>query len=246
MIKMVTLSSTNANGPQEAQFIWPLAQIAAIWTASDIGYYFLLPALGVQPNYNAGSIAVALYYVFWVGFAVITFWPVYCTWPQYGRWGTFETRLTSYIVWSLSFSGCILFAAYVLPLLPAIHWKESWNPPDVVIATPWYFLPKSIEILFQQLLVVALVLILSAQQYSIRRISIYSAALFGGIHILLAFGGVPIGYVIRFMVAASAFGFIFPYLLLRVPNGLAYSYVVHWLYYALSVVMPHIFLASAK
>ena len=115
-----------------------------------------------------------------------------------------------------------------------------------MIATPWYFLPKSIEILFQQLLVVALVLILSAQQYSIRRISIYSAALFGGIHILLAFGGVPIGYVIRFMVAASAFGFIFPYLLLRVPNGLAYSYVVHWLYYALSVVMPHIFLASAK
>ena len=246
MIKMVTLSSTNANGPQEAQFIWPLAQIAAIWTASDIGYYFLLPALGVQPNYNAGSIAVALYYVFWVGFAVITFWPVYCTWPQYGRWGTFENRLTSYIVWSLSFSACILFAAYVLPLLPPIHWKESWNPPDVVIATPWYFLPKSIEILFQQLLVVALVLILSAQQYSIRRISIYSAALFGGIHILLAFGGVPIGYVIRFMVAASAFGFIFPYLLLRVPNGLAYSYVVHWLYYALSVVMPHIFLASAK
>ncbi|HKY87395.1 MAG TPA: hypothetical protein VJL90_11600 [Pseudorhodoplanes sp.] len=238
--------SIGANESQQARLIRSLAQIAAIWIVSDVGYYFLLPALKVPSGYNAGSVASALYYVFWVGFAVITFWPIYSTWPQYGRWSTFENRLTSYIVWSLSFSGCILFAAYVMPLLPPIHWKESWTPPDVVIATPWYFLPKSIEILFQQLLVVALVLTLSVQQYSLRRISVYSAVLFGGTHIFLAFGGVPIGYVIRFMLAAAAFGFVFPYLLLRVPNGLAYSYVVHWLYYALSAIMPHIFLSSAK
>jgi hypothetical protein len=233
-------------GQDKTELISTLAQIAAIWAASDLGYYWLLPALGVQATYNAGSIAITLYYVFWVGIAVITFWPVYRTWPQYGRSTTFENRLTSTIVWSLSFSGCILFAAYVLPWLPSVHWKESWNPPDIVLATSWYFLPKSLDILFQQLLVVALVLILSARQYSLRKISVYCAILFGGTHILLALGGVPIGYVIRFMVAASAFGFVFPYLLLRVPNGLAYSYVVHWLYYALSVVMPHVFLSSAK
>jgi hypothetical protein len=112
-------------------------------------------------------------------------------------------------VWFLSFTGCLLFAAYVLPLLPPLNWTESWNPPDVRIATPWYFLPKSIEILFQQLLVVALVLTLSAQQYSLRQISIYCALLFGAMHILLVFGGVPLGYVIRFMVSATAFGFVF-------------------------------------
>ena len=119
-------------------------------------------------------------------------------------------------------------------------------PPDLVAATPWYFLPKSIDILFQQLLVLALVLALSAKRFSLRRISIYRAAMFGSVHVLLAFGGVPFGYVIRFMISAAAFGFLFPYLLLRVPNWLAYSYVIHWLYYALSVVMPHVFLASAK
>lgn len=239
-------SATRARDAQKAQLVWTIAQIAAIWTVSDAGYYFLLPALGVTPNYNAGSVAVTLYYGFWLGIAVITFWPLYRSWPQYGRWATFENRLTSYIVWSLAFAGCIFFAAYVLPLLPPIRWTESWNPPDVRLATPAYFLPKSIEILFQQLLVVALVLVLAAQRYSIRTISIYCALVFGTAHVLLVFGGVPWGYVIRFMVSAAAFGFMFPYLILRVPNGLAYSYVIHWAYYAASVVLPHIFSSPVK
>jgi hypothetical protein len=229
---------------QNAQLLQRVAQIAAIWTVSDAGYYFLLPVLGVQPNYNSGSVAVTLYYVFWIGIAVITFWPLYATWPQYGRWATFQNPLASYVVWSLAFAGCLLFAAYVLPLLPSVNWRESWNPPEVVFATPWYFLPKSIDILFQQLLVVALVLALAAQLYSLRKISIYCALAFGAAHALLAFGGVPIGYVIRFMIAAAIFGFVFPFLILRVSNGLAYSYIVHWLYYAVSVMLPHIFLST--
>lgn len=243
MSKLIAIDATD---PQKAELARTLAQIAAIWTVSDAGYYFLLPALGVQPSYNAGAVAVTLYYAFWVGIAVIAFWPLYARWTLYADWATFENRLTSYIVWSLSFTGCLLFATYVLPMLPSVHWKESWDPPDLVAATPWYFLPKSIDILFQQLLVVALVLALSAKRYSLRRVSIYCAAMFGSVHVLLAFGGVPFGYVIRFMISAAAFGFLFPYLLLRVPNGLAYSYLIHWLYYALSVVMPHIFLASVK
>jgi hypothetical protein len=238
--------SIAAIDPQKVQLIWTLVEIAAIWTISDTGYYFLLPMLGITAGYDAGSVAITLYYIFWIGITVIIFWPEYSNWPLYARWTTFENRLTSSIVWSLAFAGCILFAAYVLPRLPSIHWTESWTPPEFVGATPWYFLPKSIDILFQQLLVVAFVLALSAQQYSIRRISIYCALGFGAAHILLAFGGVPWGYVIRFMVSAAAFGFAFPYLMLRVPNGLAYSYIVHWLYYAVSVVLPHIFLSSAK
>jgi hypothetical protein len=243
---MFTRISIGTIASQNAKLLWTVAQIAVIWTASDVGYYFLLPAFGVQPNYNDGSVAVTLYYMFWIGISVITFWPMYASWPQYGRWATFENRLTSYLVWSLSFVGCLLFAAYVLPMLPSVHWKESWTPPEMVVATPWYFLPKSIDILLQQLLVVALVLAMAAQEWSLRKISICCAVAFGVAHGLLAFGGVPWGYAIRFMISAAAFGFLFPYLILRVPNGLAYSYIVHWLYYAVSVVLPHIFLASTK
>ena len=239
-------SFPKATDAPSARTVWTLAQIGALWAASDAGYYLLLPALGATANYNAGSVAVTLYYSFWIGIVVITFWPLYRSWPRYGRWTTFENRLTSYIVWSLSFAACILFAAYVLPSLPPLTWTESWNPPDVRVATPVYFLPKSIEILFQQLLVVALVLVFAGQRYSIRKISVYCAVVFGATHVLLAFGGVPWGYVIRFMISAAAFGFMFPYLILRVPNGLAYSYIIHWAYYAASVVLPHIFASPVK
>lgn len=233
-------------GGQQAALLPTLLQIAAIWVASDLGYYFLLPALGIEASYNAGAIGAALYYVFWLGIAAITFWPLYGTWALYSRWAMFENRLAGSLIWSVAFVGCALFAAYVLPSLPSAAWTQSWSPPEIRVATSWYFLPKSIEILFQQLLILALVLALSAQRCSLRQIALCCAALFGGMHALLAFGGMPLGYVIRFMVAASAFGFVFPYLLMRVPNGLAYSYILHWLYYAVSVVMPHIFAATVK
>lgn len=237
---------TGAIDPAKADLLSTVGQIAVLWALSDIGYYFVLPALGVESKYNVGPVAITLYYLFWTGIAVITFWPLYGTWSRYGRWTTFQNRLTSYVIWAFSFLGCLLFAAYVLPKLSSIHWKESWTPPEIMVATPFYFLPKSVEILFQQLLVVALVLALAAQQCSLRRISICCAIGFGLAHALLAFGGVPVAYVIRFMISAGAFGFVFPYLILRVPNGLAYSYIVHWSYYAISVILPHIFFASGK
>ena len=223
---------------------WTLVQIAAIWVVSDVGFYLLPKALGLSAGLSERSVALTIYYLFWVGIAVITFWPLYGTWQVYVKWTTFENRFSSYAIWSLAFLGFAVFAAYVVPSLPKIDWQESWNPPAIVRATEWYFLPKSIEILFQQLLVLALVLALAAQKHSVSRISLYVAVLFGGTHILLAFDGVPWGYLVRFAISAAAFGAVFPYLILRVPNGLAYSYILHWIYYAITVVMPHIFLSK--
>jgi hypothetical protein len=228
------------SGPRRVHLAWSVIQVAAVWSVSDIGFYFLLPLLGQQPSYNAASIASALYYVYWIGIAVITFWPLYTSWPLYSTWTTFESRWTSYAVWSLAVMGCILFATYFLPMLQAPPWTQSWSPPEVRAATPWYFLPKSIEIFLQQLLILALVLALAAQRYSLKKISAYCALAFGIAHVLLVVSGVPLGYVLRFMVAATAFGFVFPYLILRVPNGLLYAYIVHWLYYALTALMPRL------
>ncbi|GLS37449.1 hypothetical protein GCM10010869_30420 [Mesorhizobium tianshanense] len=220
-----------------ARLKFTIALIAGIWIASDIGYYFLLPALGEKSDYNDGPIAIALYYLFWTGIATIAFWPQYASWPRYARWAMFENRLTSIIVWSLAFGASVVFAAYVLPALPPFELREGTTPPELPFATPWYFLPKSIEILFQQLLVVALVLTLAAENRSLRTISLCCAALFGAAHVLLAFGDVSWGYVARFATLAAVFGLAFPYLILRVPNGFAYSYVTHWGYYAVTVVM---------
>lgn len=231
---------TAAAGGSGLHLAGTIALIAALWAASDLGYYLLLPALAEKYSYNDGPIVGTLYYIFWAGIAVIVFWPQYTTWPLYARWNTFENRLLSLAVWCIAFAAGVGFVAYVVPALPAFVPVDGWKPPELAFATGWYFLPKSIEILFQQLLVVALVLTLSAQGQSLRRVSLVCAALFGAAHILLAFDDVPWGYVVRFAMLAAVFGFAFPYLILRVPNGLAYSYVTHWAYYALTVVMARL------
>src|SRR6185437_16027182 len=136
-------------GDGQALLLSTLLQIAAIWVASDLGYYFLLPALGLTASYDESEVGVTLYYVFWLGIAAIAFWPLYGSWARYSKWAMFENRLTSSIIWSVAFAGCALFTAYVLPSLPSAAWTESWRPPEIRLATPWYFLPKSIEILFQ-------------------------------------------------------------------------------------------------
>ncbi len=221
-----------------------ILQVAAIWIASDIGFYFLMPALQIQPTYNGASTEISLYYIFWIGIAVITFWPVYRTWPAYGPRRTFENRTRSYLLWIAIYGIAVVFAGFVLPQLPAVGWKETWQPPEFIMATPNYFLPKSIDILFQQLLVLAFVLALAADGLKLRTITLLCAAAFGGMHILLAFGNEPVRYVVRFMVFASLFGLVFPWLILRVRNGLAISYMLHWTYYAISVALPHIFLRA--
>jgi hypothetical protein len=217
-----------------------LARIAAVWVLSDLSFYLLLPSLGLTASYNAGSVAVSVHYVYWIGIALITFWPLYAEWGREGPRSAFERRLASYLLWSVAFCGFVLFAAYVLPHLPPPAWSQPWDPPEIRVATPLYFLPKSIEILFQQLLIVALVLALAARGHGLRQISVTCALAFGGVHALLALGGMPAGYVLRFMVAATAFGFVFPVLILKIPNGLAYSYILHWIYYAVTVAMPRL------
>jgi hypothetical protein len=232
--------------PQKTNLVWTLAQIGAIWIASDIGFYYLLPTLGVSFNFDRSPVAAAIYYAFWVGITLITFWPMYRSWSQFGRLATFESRLASCIIWSLTFTACIFFAAYVLPLLPKIVGTQSVDSQEFKMATSVFFLPKSIEIFFQQLLFVAMALTLSFQQLSLRKMSICCALMFGGAHFLLAFDGVPLSYITMFMTSAAVFGFVFPYLILRVPNGFAYSFTIHWLYYAAIAVMTHLFRASSS
>jgi hypothetical protein len=213
---------------------------------SDVGYYILLPALGIDASYNESPTAIAVYYVIWAVIAVATFRPLYGHWSRYAEWPWFETRIASLMVWSFALFGPLLFVVFVLPALPPIGWSQSRNPPELRVASAWYFLPKSTEIVFQQLLIVALVLALAARRCTTGTIMACSAAVFGGAHALLIFADVPLGYVARFMIAAAVFGLMFPYFILRLRNGLAYSYMVHWLYYVVTVAMPHIFWQSGK
>jgi hypothetical protein len=215
-----------------------LALIAALWILSDLGYYVVLPALSYEPNYDHDPIAAATFYVFWIGVAAITFSNICTSWRALSRWELFENRLLSLALWIVFFAVALTFTAYVLPRLPPFEWSPEWGPePELPQAQPIYFLPKSFEILFQQILILALVLSLAREGFTLKRISLVCGALFGGMHLLLIVDAVSWSYVVRFSVVATLFGLIFPVLILRVRNGLAYSFAIHWLYYAVTVFM---------
>lgn len=215
-----------------------LGLIAGMWILSDLGYYYLLPALSFEPNYNHDPIAAATYYVFWIGVAAITFAKTCASWRSVSRWELFENRPLSLVLWTVFFALAITFTAYVLPGLPPFEWQPEWGPvPELPQAQPTYFLPKSFDILFQQILILALVLSLAREDFSLRRISLICGALFGAAHLLLIFDAPSVSYVLRFAVVATLFGLIFPVLILRVRNGLAYSFALHWFYYALTIFM---------
>lgn len=219
--------------PKQISLIRTIAEIAAFWIASDAGYYIALPLFGFSSGYNNEPVGIALYYAFWTAVSVNTFWPIFKPWRPV------KNMPRAYLLLLASFAGLVLFAFFVMPKLPSIVWTESWDPPELMVANPWYFLPKSMEILLQQVLIAAFVLAFSARGFSIRAISFWSAVIFGGAHLALSFYGLPFWYVVRFIFSAMAFAFIFPRLILRTPNGFTISYTVHWLYYVVTIIMAH-------
>ena len=210
-----------------------LIQVVGIWIASDIGYYVLLPLLGLPADYNLSPVSIFLYYLFWVVLTLNIFWPIYRDWRPV------EKRLPVYLSLAYFFIALLLFAYFALPNLPAVNWTETWDPPQILMADSWYFLPKFAEILLQQLLIAALVLDFYRKKFSVKEISFWCMILFGAAHILLAFNGSPAPYVARFTLSAMAFGYFFPVLILRIPNGFIYSYMLHWLYYVVTIIMAH-------
>ena len=220
------------------QTLWVvLLEIVGIWVISDIGYYSIVAFLVFGTDYSSHPFVMAWYYLFWSGIALATFWPFYKTWKM------FDVRARMFVTTIVTSIAAAAYLFYILPLFPPIHWANFWEPPsELLTASRWYFLPKSIEILLQQLLVIAMVLAFDARKFSLKAISYWSAFLFGGIHLLLVFGGSSLAYVAVFTLSATAAGFIFPYFILRVENGFIYSYFLHWGFYALVIVLARILL----
>ena len=204
--------------------------VAAFWIVSDIGFYYFLPLFGQSASYNAHPFGALVYYALWISVALMGLRPYLRGWDA-------PTNRTFVFGLVLAYAGLIAsFAILVPPQLPPVMWTQSWSPPDIMTATPWYFLPKSVDILFQQILLIALVRALWANGHSMKLITLFCAVLFGGSHLLLVFDGMPDRYVLRFTFFATAFALLFPVLILRVRNGAAYSYGFHWVYYAVTIV----------
>ncbi|TSC85647.1 MAG: Uncharacterized protein G01um10148_1033 [Parcubacteria group bacterium Gr01-1014_8] len=211
-----------------------LGKIAALWAAVNIGFYTFLPILGVDLSYNNTPVAITLYYVVWLLISVYVFWDIF------SKWLPTENRVWVYGLLCGAYGAFIFFMLFVLSQLPIPQVPRIAQYTDIIFATPWYFLPKALDILIQQVLIAALILALATTFRSVKKTSIVYAVCFGGVHILLfAIGGAPTPYTMVMTLGAVASAFIFPYLILRVPSGFVYNYMIHLTFYVALVMISH-------
>lgn len=210
-----------------------LAEIATIWIAADAGYWIILPLFGISISYNDSPVAIAGYYAFWLLASIIVF--------QDSVLSRVSSRFWSHSALSLGLSAALLAAVQVISLLPTPSGEPLAPYTDILFASPWYFLPKSFEILLQQTLIAALVFALAQQIRLTKHISLAYAILFGGAHvIMLLIGGAPAAYLFTMTMGAVASAALFPYLILHVRNGFAYTYLIHFGFYLLLALSLHL------
>ena len=144
-----------------------------------------------------------------------------------------------FLFWAAVSVTLLWMLLYVFSLLPALQGPVLAPYTDLLLATPWYFLPKAAELLVQQVLIAALVLGLWHYFRSLPKVVVWYAALFGGGHVaLFLLSNAPTPHATAMTLAALISALIFPYLLLRVRGGFIYSYLLHFIFYiALALVL---------
>ena len=93
-----------------------------------------------------------------------------------------------------------------------------------------YLVSKSADILLQQIMFTAFVLSMTAWGYSLQRIQVFAAILLGLLHLYTLYS-LPIIIGAVFILAATASGICWPFLLLRCRRGLLFNYMSHWFFY---------------
>ncbi len=201
-------------------------EMTGLWAFANLGYFLIFPALGFGLSYNASPLAISIYFLLWAGATLFYFWDLFALWLPA------RNQIWIYVALSL---GCgalvwgLLYAFSFLPVLNGLHLAPS---TDILFANPWYFLPKSAEVLMQQLLITVLVLELSFRLHSLKKVILGFAVCFGGAHALLflVYGAVT-EYAVVMTAGSLLSALVFPYLILRVQGGFVYSYTTHLLFY---------------
>lgn len=156
----------------------------------------------------------------------------------YHKWVGKERHVLLYGLWSLAGAVGLCGLVYVFSLLPILRGPLSPPYTDLLFATPWYFLPKAIEILIQQLLITVLIVEIYSTYHSIKKVIIGYIICFVGAHtILFLLNGSPAAYIFIMTTAAFFTSFAFPYLILKIKGGFIYSYLIQFTFYILLAVL---------
>ncbi|MGB4828236.1 MAG: hypothetical protein WBP18_13375 [Paracoccaceae bacterium] len=222
-----------------AQLGRAILMVAALWLVSSQAYYALVTTLGLDSGYDGAPVLFAAYYLVWAAVAIWLFRSLIA--DNLGH----TTVAREGLVMLPVLVGFALFVVYGLPLLPKVSdLRAPSEPPEFMFASAWYYLPKSADILFQQVLAAGLILTAARAGYRLLPIALGMALAFGGFHLLLAFDGYTPTYVTRFALSATAFGAVLPYLYLRLRSGFRWAYAFHLGFYAADATLTHFILAA--
>ncbi|MFZ1481639.1 MAG: hypothetical protein WAT25_12805, partial [Paracoccaceae bacterium] len=158
--------------------------VAVLWLVSSQAYYALVTTLGLDSGYDAAPVLFAAYYLTWAAVALWLFRALIA--DNLGHTTVAREGLAMLPV----LVGFALFVVYGLPLLPKVsELRAPSEPPEFMFSSAWYYLPKSADILFQQVLAASLILTAARAGYRLLPIALGMAVAFGGFHLLLAFDG---------------------------------------------------------
>lgn len=152
-------------------------------------------------------------------------------------------------------SVTVLLAAVVLTIaVYAVAPRLLRRPDDLMARHPEefylpmqyrYLVPKSFEILFQQLVIVVLTLRLAATGLPLTAVVVAFLACFALLHLpmlLLVKRQVGIAYNLASLTLAA----VFPLLILRVASGVVYSYAAHWFFYTLAALAVWMYAGGSR
>lgn len=219
---------------KKIHLVMVVGKIAALFGLANLGYFYILPSLGIQLSYNLAPMAIAAYFLAWAVVSIVAFRDVF------KKWHTKKSQIWIYAGLSLVFAALVWGLLNILNTLPILDGPVLAPYTDLLFATPWYFLPKSADILLQQILITVFILEFNAYFHSLKSVSIVYAVLFGSAHIILfSASGAPTPYAVLMTVGAVLTAFIFPFIILRIRGGFFLTYVIHLFLYILLAMAMH-------
>jgi hypothetical protein len=197
--------------------------LGVVWACSMAALNVIPPVFfGFNVSYQVYPFLVSAYYLVWLGILLLVF-------PNTTRAVFVDHSLSSFGLLSFFMAGIVLLYGYVFPAIQS-QLPASIHAVDFLVGGPGYVLTKIIEILFQQVLIVALILSIASYKNDVLFVAGVYAALFGVAHLALVPKlGVPL--TILFFGLALLSAVVFPYLIMKVRNGFVFSYMVHWVAY---------------
>ncbi len=211
-----------------------ILKITLAWGLCNVGYFYALPIFGYAISYNAEPFLIAAYFLFCALMCVVAFRKILA------KSFTKKSYIWLYGVLSVSFAFGLALSLYAFSFVPVLRGPALAPYTDILFATPWYFLPKAVDVLLQQILIAVFLLDLPPFFSSMKRIRAVYAVAFGGAHVFLfALTGAPFEHAFVMTMGALLSAFAFPHLILKVRAGFLFSYMTHLMLYLLFAVILH-------